>query len=89
MGTIRRVCAALLTLIYRDVLLITATLNCLSVLVKTRSSLSSRILNAVLSFNPLSLALKNPSTRTKLLAKCIEKTVRIFLLNLIRYMNHY
>lgn len=67
----------------------TSTLNCLSVLIKNRSSISTKILSAVLSFNPLSLAIKNPTPKNKLLAKCIEKTVRILLLNLIRYLLHW
>ncbi|KAF8467718.1 hypothetical protein BDZ91DRAFT_782414 [Kalaharituber pfeilii] len=68
----------------QDPLLMTSTLNCLSVLIKTRSSISAKILSAVLSFNPLSAAMKTPTLQNKLMAKCIEKTVRVLLLNLIR-----
>ncbi|KAF8418764.1 hypothetical protein BGX38DRAFT_1252026 [Terfezia claveryi] len=53
-------------------------------LLGARSSISNKILNAILGFNPLSVAIKNPTTKNKLMAKCLEKTVRILLLNLIR-----
>lgn len=65
----------------------TATLNCLSILIKSRSSIANKILNAILYFNPLNTVAKNPTAKNKLMAKCVEKTVRILLLNFIRYLH--
>lgn len=71
-----------------DALIVDATLNCLSILVRTRPGTSSRILNALLSFNPLKLA-NSPMTPTnKVMIKSMEKTTRMLLIHLSRRDPH-
>ncbi|KAL1844369.1 hypothetical protein VTJ49DRAFT_48 [Mycothermus thermophilus] len=68
-----------------DALLVDATLNCLSILARTRPNTTNRILNAVLNFNPLRLATSGPMTpKTKVLVRSLEKTTRMFLAHLLR-----
>ncbi len=67
-----------------DALLVDATLNTLSVLIRTRPSTSNRILNAVLNFNPLKLANSPMTPKTRVLVKSMEKTTRMLLLHLSR-----
>ncbi|KAL2270961.1 hypothetical protein VTJ83DRAFT_332 [Remersonia thermophila] len=68
-----------------DVLLVDATINCLSILARTRPGTTNRILNAVLNFNPLRLATSSPMTpKTKVLVRSLEKTTRMFLAHLLR-----
>ncbi|KAK3695454.1 hypothetical protein B0T22DRAFT_107294 [Podospora appendiculata] len=67
-----------------DALLVDATLNTLSVLVRTRPGTSSRIMNAVLNFNPLKLANSPMTPRNKVLIKSMEKTTRMLLIHLLR-----
>ena len=69
-------------LTYSEALLVDATLNTLSVLIRARPSTSSRILNAVLSFNPFKLAHSPMTPRTKVLIKSMEKTTRMLLMHL-------
>ena len=65
-----------------DAILVDATLNCLSLLVKSRQSISSRIINVVLSFNPFKHAHPGLSTKEKVLLRSMEKTMKAFLLNI-------
>lgn len=67
-----------------DALLVDATLNSLSILVRTRPSTSARIINAVLNFNPLKLANSPMTPKSKVLMKSMEKTTRMLLLHLVR-----
>ncbi|KAL9086737.1 MAG: hypothetical protein Q9159_004032 [Coniocarpon cinnabarinum] len=67
-----------------DALLVTATLNCIGVLLRTRQTISNRILNAVLNFNPFKLADSPPTPRNRVMMKSIERTVRAFLTNLAK-----
>ena len=67
---------------YSEALLVDATLNTLSILVRARPSTSNRILNAVLSFNPFKLAHSPITPRTKVLIKSMEKTTRMLLMHL-------
>lgn len=60
------------------------TLNCLSILIRSRPSTSNRILNAVMSFNPLKLANSPMTPRTRVLVKSMEKTTRMLLIHLIK-----
>ncbi|KAK3984844.1 mRNA cleavage and polyadenylation specificity factor complex subunit pta1 [Cladorrhinum sp. PSN332] len=67
-----------------DALLVDATLNCLSILVRTRPSTSNRIINCIMNFNPLKLA-NSPMTPTiKVLVKSMEKTTRMLLIHIIK-----
>ncbi|OAA57918.1 mRNA cleavage and polyadenylation specificity factor complex subunit [Niveomyces insectorum RCEF 264] len=68
-----------------DALIVDATLNTLSILVRTRPTTVNRTINAVLNFNPLKLANDGPLTpRTRVLAKSLEKTTRMLLLHLTK-----
>lgn len=67
-----------------DAILVDATLNCLCSLVKSRQSISHRIINVVLNFNPFKQAHARLSTKEKVLLRSMEKTVKAFLLNVCR-----
>ncbi|KAH6634141.1 hypothetical protein B0J18DRAFT_9852 [Chaetomium sp. MPI-SDFR-AT-0129] len=67
-----------------DALLVDATINCLSILARTRPSTSNRILNTVLNFNPLKLANSPMTPKTKVLVRSLEKTTRMFLTHILR-----
>ncbi|KAL1870293.1 hypothetical protein VTK73DRAFT_2668 [Phialemonium thermophilum] len=67
-----------------DALLVDATLNTLSILIRTRPSTSTRILNAVLNFNPLKLANSPMTPKTRVLIKSMEKTTRMLLIHLAK-----
>jgi len=73
-----------LVFVYSDALLVDATLNTLSVLVRTRPSTSNRILNSVLNFNPLKLANSPMTPKIKVLVKSMEKTTRMLLIHLVK-----
>ena len=65
-------------------MLITATLNCLSPLLRTRQAISNRILPALLSFNPLKHAHPQMSLKDKVQVKSVERTIRMLFLNFLR-----
>lgn len=67
-----------------DVLLVTATLNSLGGLIRTRASIANKILNYVLNFNPLKLASSPMNLRTRLLVRSLERTTRSLLLFVIK-----
>ncbi|KAI2621248.1 hypothetical protein GGR54DRAFT_600704 [Hypoxylon sp. NC1633] len=67
-----------------DVLVIDATLNTLSILVRNRPATSNRILNTVLNFNPLKLASSPITPKTKVIVQSMEKTTRMLLMHLLR-----
>ncbi|KAI2466228.1 hypothetical protein F4781DRAFT_406363 [Annulohypoxylon bovei var. microspora] len=67
-----------------DALVVDATLNTLSILVRNRPATSNRILNTVLNFNPLKLANSPMTPKTKVLVKSMEKTTRMLLIHLSR-----
>jgi hypothetical protein len=71
-------------MIYSDALLVTATLNGLGGLVRLRATVATRIVNAVLNFNPFALAKPPLNSATKLMIKSMEKTVSVFLTNLLK-----
>lgn len=67
-----------------DVLIVDATLNTLSIIVRMRPSLTNRALNAVLSFNPFAMATASATPKTKVLVRSLEKTVRMLCIHLSR-----
>ncbi|OJJ46270.1 hypothetical protein ASPZODRAFT_2090875 [Penicilliopsis zonata CBS 506.65] len=72
-----------------DPLFVNATLNCLSVLIRTRQSISNKIISAILSFNPHKQVNgpMTPSLRVGL--KSMERTTRSLLVNIMkRSPNH-
>jgi symplekin len=56
----------------------------LGVLIRTRPGTSSRILNAVLAFNPLRLASSQMTPKTRVMVKSMEKTTRMLLIHLMK-----
>lgn len=67
-----------------DALLVDATLNCLSILIRTRPSTSNRIINCILNFNPLKLANSPMTPKIKVLVKSMEKTTRMLLIHILK-----
>ncbi|KAH6651036.1 hypothetical protein F5144DRAFT_71747 [Chaetomium tenue] len=67
-----------------DALLVDATINCLSILTRSRPNTSNRILNTVLNYNPLKLANSPMTSKTRVLVRSLEKTTRMFLTHLLR-----
>lgn len=67
-----------------DSLLVTATLNGLGGLMRTRATVATRILNAVINFNPFQLAGSPLTAASKLIMRSMEKTVIIFLTHIIK-----
>lgn len=67
-----------------DPLIITATLNALSTLVHRRASISTKILTAILTFNPLKLANVETSGRDKIAVRSMTRTTMSFLLNCLK-----
>ncbi|KAB8356605.1 hypothetical protein FH972_024187 [Carpinus fangiana] len=66
-----------------DALQVTATLNSVGVLVRTRASIANRILNTILSFDPFRLAYSGTmDAKTKVMVKSMERTLKAFLINL-------
>ncbi|KAK7426147.1 hypothetical protein QQZ08_007313 [Neonectria magnoliae] len=71
-----------------DALLVDATLNCLSILIRTRPATSNRILNALLNFNPLKLANSPLTPKSRVMIKSMEKTSRLLLIHLTKRDPH-
>ncbi|KAF2146618.1 uncharacterized protein K452DRAFT_262560 [Aplosporella prunicola CBS 121167] len=67
-----------------DALLVTATLNSLGSLIRTRASIANKIVSTVLNFNPLKLANSPMTPKTKVMMKSMERTTRALLLNVIK-----
>ncbi|KAH6898511.1 hypothetical protein B0T10DRAFT_111731 [Thelonectria olida] len=71
-----------------DALVVDATLNCLSILIRTRPTTSNRILNALLNFNPLKLANSPLTPKTRVMIRSMEKTSRLLLIHLTKRDPH-
>ncbi|KAI1133667.1 mRNA cleavage and polyadenylation specificity factor complex subunit [Nemania abortiva] len=72
-----------------DPLLVDATLNTLSILIRQRPKTSNRIVSTLFNFNPLKLATAGPlNPKTKVLVKSMEKTTRMLLTHLYRRDPH-
>ncbi|KAL8952083.1 MAG: hypothetical protein Q9222_001994 [Ikaeria aurantiellina] len=67
-----------------DAILVDATLNCLGTLIRTRQNVATRILNAILSFNPLKLANSPMTPKLRVQIKSMERTTRSVLMNVLR-----
>lgn len=67
-----------------DAVLITATLNCLAPLLRSRQTIANRIMSAILNFNPLKQAHPQMSSKEKVQVKSVERTIRMLLLNILR-----
>lgn len=62
--------------------MVDATLNSLSILIRARPPISNKILNAILSFNPLKLANSPMTPKLRVMVKSMEKTTRQLLIHL-------
>lgn len=69
---------------FSDAVLVNATLNCLSVLIRSRQSIANKILNAILSFNPLKQANSPPTPTLRVHIKSMERTTRALLINVMK-----
>ncbi|KAM5442913.1 hypothetical protein MferCBS31731_001785 [Microsporum ferrugineum] len=67
-----------------DPVLINATLNSIPVLIRTRPSISNKIITAILNFNPLKQANAPLTPTTKVNIKSMERTTRALLLSIIK-----
>lgn len=67
-----------------NALIVDATLNTLSILVRTRPTTVNRTINAILNFNPLKLANGTMTPRTRVMVKSMEKTTRMLLIHLMK-----
>ena len=67
-----------------DALLINATLNCLSILIRTRQSATNKIVSAIMSFNPLKDANLALNPKAKVRIKSMERTTRALLMHVLR-----
>ncbi|KAA8642233.1 hypothetical protein EYZ11_008559 [Aspergillus tanneri] len=72
-----------------DPLLVNATLNCLSVLVRSRQSVGNKIINAILNFFPAK-HVRSPVTPTiRVGIKSMERTAKALMINILkRSPNH-
>lgn len=62
-----------------DAVLVDATLNSLSVLIRSRPIIANKILNVILNFNPLKLANSPMTPKLRVMVKSMEKTTRCLL----------
>lgn len=76
-------CGIILTR-HSDALLVTATINGLGGLVRLRPTIASRIINAIMNFNPFKLANSPMTSANKVMIKSMEKTVVVFLTNFLK-----
>jgi hypothetical protein len=64
--------------------LVTAAINNLGVLVKTRPPLGLKVLSAVMTFNPFTR--KQLTVKSRLMMLSMEKTIRVLLMNIVRFV---
>ncbi|CZS88919.1 hypothetical protein WAI453_010509 [Rhynchosporium graminicola] len=67
-----------------DAVLIDATLNSLSTLIRARPHISNKILTVILNFNPLKQANSPMTPRLRVMVKSMEKTTRSLLLHVLK-----
>ncbi|KAK2839171.1 hypothetical protein FQN49_006408 [Arthroderma sp. PD_2] len=67
-----------------DPILVNATINSLPILIRSRPSISNKIINAILNFNPLKQANAPITPTTKVNIKSMERTTRALLLSIIK-----
>ncbi len=74
---------------FSDAVLVTATLNCLGLLIRKRQTIVNKILSVILSFNPLKQANSPMTPKSKVQIKALERTTRALLLHVVRrYVPH-
>ncbi|KAK0119903.1 hypothetical protein ONS95_011330 [Cadophora gregata] len=67
-----------------DAVLVDATLNSLSTLIRARPHISSKILSVILNFNPLKQANSPMTPKLRVMVKSMEKTTRSLLLHVLK-----
>lgn len=67
-----------------DAVLVTATLNCLGPLIRSRQTIVNKILSVILGYNPLKKANSPITPISKVQIKALERTTRSLLLNFVR-----
>ncbi|TVY53795.1 mRNA cleavage and polyadenylation specificity factor complex subunit pta1 [Lachnellula cervina] len=65
-----------------DAIMIDATLNTLSILIRARPHVANRILNVILNFNPLKQANSPMTPKLRVMVKSMEKTTRLLLIHI-------
>ena len=68
-----------------DPTLITATLNNLAQIIKSRPPLAPKVIGAVIAFNPFVKLPRAVTIHDKLMVLSVEKTTRVLLMNIMRY----
>lgn len=67
---------------HSDAVLVDATLNSLSILIRARPHVANKILNVILNFNPLKQANSPMTPKLRVMVKSMEKTTRSLLLHI-------
>ncbi|KAE9373236.1 hypothetical protein N431DRAFT_482325 [Stipitochalara longipes BDJ] len=67
-----------------DAVLVDATLNSLSILIRARPHIANKILNVVLNFNPLKQANSPMTPKLRVMVKSMEKTTRSLLMHILK-----
>lgn len=65
-----------------DAVLVDATLNSLSILIRARPHIANKILNVILNFNPLKQANSPMTPKLRVMVKSMEKTTRSLLIHI-------
>lgn len=69
---------------YSNPLLVTATLNCLGPLIRTRQTIAGKIVSGLVNYNPLKEVVQHMGTKTRIQMKSVDRTLRMLLLNTLR-----
>lgn len=69
---------------YSDAILVDATLNSLSILIRARPNTANKILNVILNFNPLKQANSPMTPKLRVTVKSMEKTTRLLLTHIYK-----
>lgn len=67
-----------------DAVLVDATLNSLSILIRARPHIANKILNVILNFNPLKQANSPMTPKVRVMVKSMEKTTRSLLMHILK-----
>ncbi len=67
-----------------DAVLVDATLNSLSILIRARPHIANKILNVILNFNPLKQANSPMTPKIRVMVKSMEKTTRALLVHILK-----
>ncbi|PMD49914.1 uncharacterized protein K444DRAFT_657788 [Hyaloscypha bicolor E] len=67
-----------------DAVLVDATLNSLSILIRARPHIANKILNVIMNFNPLKQANSPMTPKLRVMVKSMEKTTRSLLVHILK-----